>query len=82
MHKKLFVGVGLIALAGMVATANAASQTRTTAAPGQYIQLAQGDAAPAAGSEQPTPKKKHKKTKKHGHGKKSHTPAPAPADTK
>ena len=82
MHKKLFVGVGLIALAGMVATANAASQTRPTAATGQHMQLAKGDAAPATGSDQPAPKKKHKTGKKHGHGKKSGAAVPAPADTK
>lgn len=83
MHKKLFVGVGLIALTGMVATANATSQTHTKAATGQHTQLAQGGTAPAAGSEQPAPKKKHKKGKKHGHGKKkSGAAAPAPADTK
>ncbi len=81
MHKKLFVGVGLIALAGMVATANAASQTHPTAATGQHMQLAAADAAPAAGTDQPAPKKKHKSSKKHGH-KKSGAAAPAPADTK
>jgi len=82
MHKKLIVGVGVIALTGMVATANAASQTRPTVATAPQLQLAKGDAAPAAGSDQPAPKKKHKSGKKHGHGKKSGAAAPAAADTK
>ena len=81
MHKKLLVGIGLIALTGMVATANATSQTGTKAATGQHMQLAKDDAAPPAGSDPAAPKK-HKKSKKHSHGKKSGAAAPAPADTK
>ncbi len=67
MNRKLILGAGIMALAGMVATANAASQTHPTAATGQHMQLAKGDAAPADG-DQAAPAKKHKSGKRHSHG--------------
>ena len=69
MHKS-FVGIGLIALAGMLtaSTALAASHPHSAAAVGQPMQLAKDDAkAPAA--EQPQTKKKHKRSKKSSHDK-------------
>jgi hypothetical protein len=69
MHKS-FVGIGLIALAGMLtaSTALAASHPRSAAVVEQPTQLAKDDAkAPEAG--QPQTKKKHKASKKRSHGK-------------
>jgi hypothetical protein len=76
MHK-VFVGVGLIALTGMLttSTALASSQPRSAAVVEQPMQLAKDDAkAPA---EQPHSKKKHKKSKKGSHGKDAAQGAPA-----
>jgi hypothetical protein len=77
MHKS-FVGIGLIALAGMLtaSTVLAASHPRSAAVAGQPMQLAKEDAkAPAAG--QPHTKKKHKRSKKGSHGKDAAQGAPA-----
>ena len=77
MHKS-FVGIGLIALAGMLtaSTVLAASHPRSAAVVGQPTQLAKEDAkAPAVG--QPQTKKKHKRSKKSSHGKDAAQGAPA-----
>ena len=77
MHKS-FVGIGLMALAGMLtaSTVLAASRPRPAAVAGQPTQLAKDDAkAPAA--EQPQTKKKHKRSKKSSHRKGTAQPAPA-----
>lgn len=79
MHKS-FVGIGLIALAGMLtaSTGFAASHPRPAAVVGQPMQLAKDDAkAPAA--EQSQTKKKHKRSKKSTHRKGTAQPA-APAE--
>lgn len=79
MHKS-FVGIGLIALAGMLtaSTALAASHPRSAAVVEQPTQLAKDDAqAPAPA--QPQTKKKHKASKKHSHGKAA-PQAAAPTD--
>ena len=76
--RKSFVGIGLIALAGMLtaSTVLAASQPRSAAVAGQPMQLAKDDAkAPAVG--QPQTKKKHKRSKKRGHSKNAAPNAPA-----
>jgi len=77
MHK-FFVGIGLIALAGMLtaSTVLAASHSRSAAVAGQPTQLAKNDAnTPAVG--QPHTKKKHKHSKKSSHGKDAAQNAPA-----
>ena len=77
MHKA-FVGIGLIALAGMVtaSTVLAASHPHSAAVVEQHTQLAKDDAkTPAAG--QPQTKKKHKRSKKKSLGKDAAQGAPA-----
>jgi hypothetical protein len=83
MHKKLFVGVGLIALTGMLgaSVASAASQTHSVAPRTSHLQLAKDEAAAAPAGEsaqKKSHKKKHKKAKKH-HQPKGSAPAAEPA---